>query len=83
MKSNLFKTILNAVAVAMGVAVIVTNVVAPMSVTSLTSLLGLGVAALGIAGLQKTTESSWNPNLVSSQCCPRSFNGWAHRWDLV
>ena len=58
MKSNLFKTILNAVAVAMGVAVIVTNIVAPMSVTSLTSLLGLGVAALGIAGLQKTTESS-------------------------
>ena len=51
--NNTFKTILNAVAIAMGVAVIVTNIVSPLSLTSVSSLLAVGVAGLGIAGLQK------------------------------
>ena len=53
MNKNLLKTIFNGVAMAMGVAVIVLNIVNPLSVTGATSLLGIGVAALGIAGLQK------------------------------
>ena len=53
MKSNLLKTIFNAIAVAMGVAVIVTNVVNPLSPSAVTNLLAIGVAALGIANLQK------------------------------
>lgn len=51
--NNTFKTILNAVAIAMGVAVIVTNIVSPLSLTGVSSLLAVGVAGLGIAGLQK------------------------------
>lgn len=51
--SNTFKTVLNAVAIAMGVAVIVTNIVNPLSPAGVSSLLALGVAGLGIAGLQK------------------------------
>ncbi len=53
MKPNLLKTICNGIAVAMGVAVIVTNVASPLSLASLTNLLGIAVAALGIAALQK------------------------------
>jgi len=53
MKSNLLKTICNGIAVAMGVAVIVTNIVSPAAVTAVTSMLALGVAALGVAALQK------------------------------
>jgi hypothetical protein len=53
MKTNLLKTICNGIAVAMGVAVIVTNIVSPLSLASLTNLLGIAVAALGIAALQK------------------------------
>ena len=50
---NLLNTIFNGVAVAMGVAIVVLNIVNPLSLTGTTSLLGIGVAALGIAGLQK------------------------------
>ena len=51
MKTNLLKTICYGVAVAIGIAVIVTNVVSPLSPNGVTSLLGIGVAALGIANL--------------------------------
>ncbi|HLE91095.1 MAG TPA: hypothetical protein VI753_08100 [Anaerolineales bacterium] len=53
MNKNLLKTIFNGVALAMGVEVVVLNIVNPPSVTGVTSLLGIGVAALGVAGLQK------------------------------
>ncbi len=53
MKSNLLKTICNGIAIAMGVAAIVTNIVSPLSLSGATSLLAIGVAALGIAALQK------------------------------
>jgi hypothetical protein len=52
MKTNLLKTICYGVAVAMGVAVIVTNIVSPLSLSGVTSLLAIGVAALGVADLQ-------------------------------
>jgi hypothetical protein len=53
MDKNLLKTIFNGVALAMGIAIIVLNIVNPLSLTGATSLLGIGVAALGMAGLQK------------------------------
>ena len=53
MNNNLLKTICNAIAVAMGVAVIVTNIVNPLSLGAVTNLLGIAVAALGIAALQR------------------------------
>ena len=53
MKPNLLKTILNGVAVAMGIAIIVTNIVSPLSLSGVTSLLAIGVAALGVTNLQK------------------------------
>lgn len=53
MNKNLLKIIFNAVALAMGVAIIVLNIVNPPSLASATSMLGIGVAALGLAGLQK------------------------------
>jgi hypothetical protein len=37
----------------MGVAVIVLNIVNPPSLQALANLLGIGVAALGLAGLQR------------------------------
>ncbi len=53
MNKNLLKTIFNGIAVAMGVAVVVLNIVNPLTLANATSLLGIGVLALGIAGLQK------------------------------
>lgn len=53
MNSSLVRTVCNAVAIAMGVAVIVTSIVAPLSSASVSILLAVGLAALGIAGLQK------------------------------
>jgi hypothetical protein len=53
MNRGLLKTIFNGVALAMGVAVVVLNIVDPLSLADATSMLGLGLAALGIAGLQK------------------------------
>ncbi len=52
MKTNLLKTICYGVAVAMGIAVMVTNILSPLSLNGVTSLLAIGVAALGIANLQ-------------------------------
>lgn len=53
MNKNLLKTIFFGVAVAMGIAVVVLNIVNPLTLAGTTTLLGIGVAALGIAGLQK------------------------------
>jgi hypothetical protein len=53
MNQNLLKTIFNGIAVAMGIAVVVLNIVNPLTLAGATSLLGIGVLALGIAGLQK------------------------------
>ena len=53
MKKNSFNTICNGIAAAMGIAVIVTNIVNPLSLTGATTLLALGVAALAIANFQK------------------------------
>jgi hypothetical protein len=53
MKVNLRKTIFNGIAVAMGTAVLVAHFVNPMSPGDAASLLAMGVAALGLANLQK------------------------------
>jgi len=53
MNKNLLGTIFNGVALAMGVAVVVLNIINPLMLTGATTLLGIGVAALGMAGLQK------------------------------
>jgi hypothetical protein len=53
MNTNLLKTVCNGIAVAMGIAIVVLNIVNPLSLTGTTTLLGFGVAALGIANLQK------------------------------
>jgi hypothetical protein len=53
MKTNQLKTVCNGIAIAMGVAAIVTNIVNPLSLVALTNLLGIAVAALGLAALQK------------------------------
>jgi hypothetical protein len=53
MNKNLLKIIFNGLALAMGVAVVVLNIVTPSSLSNTTSLLGIGVAALAIANLQK------------------------------
>ncbi len=45
--------VFNGIAVAMGIAIVVLNIVNPLSLTGATSLLGIGVAALGIANLRK------------------------------
>ncbi len=52
MKSPLFKTVCYALALAMGVVVIVTNIIAPLGLASVTTLLAVGVAVLGLANLQ-------------------------------
>jgi hypothetical protein len=53
MKTNLLKTVFTGIAVAMGVAVIVTNIVNPLSGIEATSQLGIGLAALGISAYLK------------------------------
>ena len=53
MNKNLLGTIFNGVALAMGVAVIVLNIINPLTLTGATTLLGIAVAALGLTGLQK------------------------------
>jgi hypothetical protein len=45
--------IFNGIAVAMGVAIIVLNIVNPLSLTGVTTLLGIGIAALGIANVRR------------------------------
>jgi hypothetical protein len=53
MNKNLSATVLNGLALAMGVAIVVLNIVNPPTLASATSMLGIGIAALGLAGLQK------------------------------
>ncbi|MGE5463086.1 MAG: hypothetical protein ACM3PS_07015 [Syntrophothermus sp.] len=53
MNNNLLRTIFNGIALAMGVAIVVLNIVNPPTLTAATSMLGIGLAALGLAGLQK------------------------------
>lgn len=48
--------IFNGIAVAMGVAIVVLNIVNPLSLTGATTLLGIGVAALGIANLRRVSS---------------------------
>jgi hypothetical protein len=52
MRPGTFATVCFAIAVAMGAAVIVTNIVSPLSTIGITNLLAVGVVAIGIAGLQ-------------------------------
>jgi hypothetical protein len=53
MNRKLLKTAFNGIAVGMGVAVVVLNIVNPPALANATTLLGIGVLPLGIAGLQK------------------------------
>lgn len=53
MITSTLRTICYAIALAMGVAVIVTNIVSPLSTSGATSLLAVAAVALGLAGLQK------------------------------
>jgi hypothetical protein len=49
MKNNLLKTIFNGIAMAMGITIVVTNIVSPLSLAGTTTLLGIGLAALGMS----------------------------------
>jgi hypothetical protein len=53
MNRNLVDTIFKAVALGMGVAVIVLNTLGTLNATTAFSFLGLGLTALAIAALQK------------------------------
>ena len=52
MNKNLFETICKAVALGMGVAVIVLNILGVLSVNLGMLLLGMGLTALALSGLQ-------------------------------
>ena len=54
MNKNLVDTILKAVALGMGVVVIVLNALGNLEVNSAMTFLGLGLSALALAGLQKS-----------------------------
>ena len=54
MKTNIVETVLKAVALGMGVAVIVLNALGNLDVNTAMTLLGLGLVALALAGLQKS-----------------------------
>ena len=53
MNKNLFEIICKAVALGMGVAVIVLNILGNLSVNTGMSLLGIGVTAQALSGLEK------------------------------
>lgn len=53
MKLSLINLVLYGVALAMGVAVIVTNILSPLSPSSAFNMLAMGVAALGLAALRR------------------------------
>jgi hypothetical protein len=53
MNRNLVSTILKGIAIAMAIAVIVLNLLGTLGTTTAFNLLGLGLAALAIAALQK------------------------------
>jgi hypothetical protein len=52
MNKKLLSTILKAIAVAMGIAVIVLNILGTLSMDTAITLLGLGLTALGVEALQ-------------------------------
>lgn len=52
MNKNIFSTALKGIAVAMGVAVIVLNILGTLTTESAITLLSLGLTALAIASLQ-------------------------------
>ena len=54
MNKNLLDTVFKGVALAMGVAVIVLNILGSLTTDTAVSLLGIGLTALAIAGLQKS-----------------------------
>ena len=54
MSKNLFETICKAVALGMGVVVIVLNVLGSLTVVTGVTLLSFGLTALALAGLQKS-----------------------------
>lgn len=53
MNKQIFSTALKGIAVAMGIAVIVLNILGTLTNDTATNLLGIGVVALGFAALQK------------------------------
>ena len=53
MNKNVVSTVLNGIAVAMGVAVIVLNILGTLAPNTAASLLGIGLTALAINALQK------------------------------
>lgn len=53
MRMSLTNLVLYGVALAMGVAVIVTNILSPLSASSAVGMLAIGVAALGLAALRR------------------------------
>ncbi len=53
MNKNIVSIALKGIALAMGVAVVVLNILGTLDMNSAASLLGLGLAALAIAALQK------------------------------
>lgn len=53
MNKNLITTIFKAVALGMGIVVIVLNVLGTLTVETALSMLGIGLTALAIAALQK------------------------------
>lgn len=53
MNKNMLSTILNGLAIAMGVAVVVLNILGMLTTSSAFTLLGIGLFALGAAGLQR------------------------------
>ena len=54
MNKNLIPTIFKAIAVAMGIAVVTLNAVGALAPATADVLLGIGLAALAIASLQKS-----------------------------
>lgn len=54
-KMKNLNVVFNGIAVAMGIAIIVLNIVNSLSLASTTTLLGIGIAALGIANLRKAS----------------------------
>jgi hypothetical protein len=53
MEKNLLDTVFKAVALGMGVAVIVLNILGTLSVNTAITLLSIGLTALALAALQK------------------------------
>jgi|GEM_PF-2486853 len=54
MNKNIFETVCKAVALGMGVVVIVLNTLGTLSVNTGVALLSIGLTALALAGLQKS-----------------------------